>query len=198
MTRWIFNALTVGCLGTLVAGLLLLFRPNDASRFYGERLRQLLDWLYRPVRVERFIYRRHRWFGGFMILGALGSFVVLWESFGRELFTRHWQDESRNPEINFDLWLLESVMTLFIIFSALALVVGGVVTLRPSLLKGVERAVNQEVTREMVQQGAERIRRPLLQGLMSRPRAMALIIVAGSAFTLWRLAGYSTFWRVFH
>ncbi len=136
-----------GLFATLI-GLWLMLAPLGFASFSGVvnrwvSTRQATHWLEAPRPIERFFYRRHRVFGALLIVGAafalyslgfhydaarmLAAFALPWAGPGAEVFT--------------------TALTGFLLFgNAMVLLIGVVVLLRPSLLKGVETVSNRWVS----------------------------------------------------
>lgn len=90
--------------------------------------------LGRPWRIERFVYRHHRWFGGFIVVGALAIIALLstarfW-TMAPVLFLTH-----RVPVVSALLWGLAIAI----------LLIGVIVLVRPSVLKGFESLANRSI-----------------------------------------------------
>jgi hypothetical protein len=140
LTFLVFGLAVAGALG-----LLLVLRPSWgltmnalASRWVDTQ--QRMDAMERPVVWERFFYRHHRVLGAAVALGA--SYVLWQRAFN---FDQSELIAAVNPRLvhsGFDA-LLVAADVLGVILHVLALAVGLVILLRPSLLKSVERTANQ-------------------------------------------------------
>lgn len=145
--------LAEGLLASLLAGLvlalvvagLLLVRP-EALLALNRRLsrwidtRGTLEVLERPLMLERMFYRHHRALGAAIVLGAS---YVLWQwafHFDRAALTRvlnpRWSANGLD-------WIVPAGEAIVVGLHALVLLAGCVILLRPSLLKGLERAANR-------------------------------------------------------
>lgn len=114
-------------IGFLVAAL----RPPDNPEttrggLLNDRLRKVLE---RPRGVERFIYRHHRSFGVAIIVGALALLIVAQAGLFRAILP----GGSR----------AQVAMILVCALAAAVFVIGMIVMLRPSSLKGVEALANR-------------------------------------------------------
>lgn len=122
---------------TVIAGigfLLAAARPPDKSdtlrgRLLNGRLQEVLE---RPRFVERFIYRHHRLFGSAIVAGALALLVVLGAGQSRLLGTVSLGGSGGG-----------AAMLLVWALAVAVLVIGIVVLVRPSALKGVEALANR-------------------------------------------------------
>lgn len=124
-------ALVVLGLVLIVAGVGALFSGSARYR----RLRQMLE---RPWRAERMIYRHHRAFGGGIVAGALVLLAVLTRYHGISFETLSWPS-SRGAQ----LVLLVRIAAWS--FACLALPIGMIVAIRPSVLKAIEVKANRWV-----------------------------------------------------
>lgn len=112
----------------LVGGLLgagLLIAPGPLLAFYR---RSVLATLDTPVRIERFVYRNHRLFGAAIALSALFSSIMLGSLLGGQV-PAGWETGS----------------TILLAGNLAALVLGLIMFVRPSLLKGLEQRANRWV-----------------------------------------------------
>ena len=136
-----------GVLATVI-GLWLLVAPFGFASFSDKinrwvSTRQAVHWLEAPRPIERFFYRRHKVFGVMLIVGAafalyylgfhydaarmLAAFALPWTGTGVEAVT--------------------TALTGFLLFgNGMVLLIGVIVFLRPSLLKGIETASNRWVS----------------------------------------------------
>ena len=122
-------------------GAALLFVPR---RFLEEprALRRLLletnigDVFNRRFTIERRVYRRHRLFGAFVIVGALAGTSLLWIA-------------TQNPAVTAALVAtlgkigFRVALTVATALDVLLYLVGVCLLLRPSVLKGIEAAANR-------------------------------------------------------
>src|SRR5690349_6944315 len=137
-------ALMVGLLLALFVGGLLLARPQ-ALFVLNARLSRWVDTrttlgkLDQPHHIERFLYRHHRILGIMIVAGA--GFVLWRWAFYYErsellaaIGTR-WQARGLD-------WIPAALETALVALHGLILMVGVLVMIRPSLLKGLERTAN--------------------------------------------------------
>lgn len=138
-------ALVLGLLLALVIGVLLLARPGAAFAI-NQRLSRWIDTrpafsaLDRPRSLERFFYRHHRVLGALIVLGA--SYVLWRWAFAYEradliaVIGRRWVAAGLD-------WVPAALEVALVGLHLAVLVVGALVFVRPSLLKGVERTANR-------------------------------------------------------
>jgi len=137
--------LVLGLVLALAIGVLLLARPGAAFAI-NQRLSRWIDTrpafsaLDRPRSLERFFYRHHRLLGALIVLGA--SYVLWRWAFVYEradliaVIGRQWVTAGLD-------WLPAALEVALVGLHVVVLVVGALVFLRPSLLKGVERTANR-------------------------------------------------------
>jgi len=95
--------------------------------------RNLGEVLERPRRVERFIYRHHRLFGGAVVAGALTLLVLIGIDYGRMVATSVWRSA---PGAQLALVAVYALVVF-------ALIIGIYIAVRPSALKGFESLANR-------------------------------------------------------
>lgn len=155
--------LTITALTFVIAGVVLCLRPSASPQPEPSisRFRGLLGLLEKPQRIERFVYRHHRWSGAIILLGAGISFWriatsgILWPS--------------NNVGLHVPLLWLLAVAT------ALAFLAGLVILIRPSGLKPVEARANRWVGPEAG---------TLREWLSRHPRIQGLLVLAISLYAL--------------
>lgn len=142
-----------------VIGLTLMVAGGGALLAGSERYRMLLKVLDRPWRFERFIYRHHLAFGMGIVAGAGFLLFVLARHHDLSIQSISWPT-SRGAQL---MLLGRAVAWLF---AALALFIGLIVVIRPSLLKGVETSTNRWID-------------PSLPALFRSMQLGTLLLVAG-------------------
>ncbi|HEX7454716.1 MAG TPA: hypothetical protein VF296_01630 [Gallionella sp.] len=140
--------LLIGALLGVALGLLLIFKPQllerinrVANRWVSTR--HINQWLDRSISIERWFYRHHRPLGLAIILGAgyiLVDFSLLFDKASALQHLPRYLPASL-------MGVLLDVLKLVMLFSSVvALLVGFVIWLRPSLLRGMEKEANQWVS----------------------------------------------------
>ncbi|HUW26544.1 MAG TPA: hypothetical protein VMW07_08475 [Gallionella sp.] len=140
--------LLVGALLGMALGLLLIFRPHlverinhVANRWVSMRhIDRLLD---RSISIEHWFYRHHRPLGILVILGA--GYILVYFGFLFDKAAVPLNLTSHVPSKLMD-GLLDAAVLTSLLGAAVALLVGFFLWLRPSLLRGVEKEVNQWVS----------------------------------------------------
>jgi hypothetical protein len=174
----------------LCVGLCMMLAPGWILRL-GQRLNQWISTdaffsrLDTPKYGERFFYRHHILFGGFIILGGAYIFYRFMFAFNAASYSLPvFASTSANQ------WLTGSLVFMNILFSILMVIFGIVVILRPSLLKHFEAVLNRWfVTETSFKKLDMQMRTPDII-FIKRPRLTGLIIVAGSLYiviNLWSM-----------
>ncbi|MEO5364966.1 MAG: hypothetical protein H7831_01125 [Magnetococcus sp. WYHC-3] len=183
---WLRVVMGAAGLVGLFAGLWLLVMPGAAQwggRSLLEPLREVGSHLRRPWRVERYVYRHHRWFGS-LILGA-SLFVLsalipsLVQYYDHPVMSRH------DHDVLLQLWMWESLSVLFLLLCLLTLLAGVVILLRPSLLKPLERWANLPLSPEDVGKLVTGARHHLLRWVLHRPRVLGLLLFLSGGGLVW-------------
>ena len=181
--------LLLGLLLALSVGLLLLARPQalfalNARLSRWVDTRQAFSLLDQPRHLERFFYRHHRILGSLIVLGS--GYVLLRWAFAYDradllaLLGPRWVARGMD-------WVPLALEAVLVGLHAAILVVGALILLRPSLLKGVERAANRW------QEGPATTPLDSVVGNLDgtfegHPRVSGLLLVALSAWCLLALA----------
>ncbi|MBF0589348.1 MAG: hypothetical protein HQL53_09475 [Magnetococcales bacterium] len=182
MVRFLVFVLAVGCLAGVVLGVWVLLYPRSLQNL-TRTLSELLHPLRRPIRPERFIYRRHRLFGLVVTLGSLYTFSHLHGYVGENLTLK----PGWGPGGGGEVYLWESLAAIFTLASVFSLLVGLAIFSRPSSLKGFEAWANRRLSQQMVQQTAQRVRGLWMCWVLQHPRLTGMLLTAGGGFALWRL-----------
>lgn len=181
------------CLGLACAtawGFWLLLSPERAQRFataadrwvgtetWGDRLNQ-------PIDTSRWFYRHHRSVGSLIALACAFNLLRWWTVYDRaavlSMFDPRWRSSGMD-------WLVPALEWSFVGFSAMFLLVGLVVLIRPSLLKLPERWANRWVA-VPADKTLDRRYDPLALAVANRPRWAGALIVVLCGSLLWQLVG---------
>jgi len=118
------------------AGLVLIVAGSGLIFVGSQSYRKLRKVLERQWRVERSIYRHHRLFGGIIAIGALTLLLMLGMHHGQEF-------ASGAAHLSRGAYLVELVRVALWVFAAFALLIGIVIAIRPSAIKGFEALANR-------------------------------------------------------
>lgn len=140
--------LLIGALAGAVLGMLLIFRPRlvqhvnrIASRWIStRRMSRLID---RSIDIEGWLFQRHRPLGILAVLGAGYMLVYFGLLFDKAAALQHW---TGSMPASLPGGLLDAMVLAALVGAVVALVVGLFYWLRPSLLRGVEKQVDQWIT----------------------------------------------------
>lgn len=175
-----------GCVVGIVAGLAMLINPDGVlrlnqylSKWYStERLSDALD---KQRKVEREIYRHHRLAGALIVVGAIYTLYILNFAFSRQATAVILSDRD-----NFSLveWLLDALVLAFNVGCLTALVVGVILMMRPSFLKGSESRLNRWVNTEKSMHTLDVMRHGLDHFIASHLRITGALVIVGSIYVI--------------
>jgi len=138
--------LLMGALMGIAVSLLLIFKPHLIARVnrVANRwvsMRHISRWMDRSIRIERWCYRHHRPLGLLLTLG--GAYILVYFGLRFDKTTAVQSLSSLVPNQLLLDSLLQALVLLELIGGVFALLIGLVVWLRPSLLRGIEKESNQ-------------------------------------------------------
>jgi len=171
--------LWIGSIMGVLVGAGLLLKPQQMvrlnqylSRWMGsERLVMVLD---RPRPIERFIYRHHQYVGASMLIGAL---IVLYVF----LFKYNLRRISDSIPSNY-WWLSDAIISVLLIGSVFAALIGVIVSARPSLLRDFEKSLNRWISTEHMSSSLNTIHWSVEQSLIQHNRLSGGLILTGSFY----------------
>jgi hypothetical protein len=139
---------TVAALMGIAVSLLLIFNPRLMARVNRAAsgwisTRRMVHFLDRSVRIERWLYRHHRLLGILIMLGA--GYIIAYFGLLFDKATALQRLSAYAPARLMDI-LLDTLSFSLLLGAAVALVVGFVTCLRPSLLRGIEEFSNQWIS----------------------------------------------------
>lgn len=180
--------ISFGMTGFLV-GLWILIRPESflrvnrvLSKWYSTR--KATKALMVPRHTERFVYRHHRPIGLAIIIGSLYVLFVLVSEYDRVKIIAKLFD-SAYPTMD---WLAPGLAIALGVCTLFALVIGGFLLVRPSLLKGFEAWANQWVSARRQTRFLDTMHVGPDQFLARWPRLVAVLLIMGSLYALFRLS----------
>lgn len=177
---------SIGALMGIAASLLLIFNPRlmahinrAASRWISTR--RMVHFLDRSVRIERWVYRHHRLSGVLIVLGA--SYIIVYFGLLFDKAAALQRLSAHAPARLMDV-LLDTLSLFLLLGAAVALVVGFVTCLRPSLLRGVEEFSNQWISLRRTTRALD-IPRNLVDNYVARhTRRIGWLLLLGSIYLL--------------
>lgn len=180
---WLALALLGGC---FIYGLLLLALPGTAMRaasYLNRRVssRRALRPLEIPRFTERLFYRRHRIFGGLILLGVIGFFAMYFGGFPRASLLATLKRQAGHDAA---IVLLDSATAFFLLANALIGIFALIVIFRPSLLKPVEQWANRWISTRRAFRGADASRQPLDDLVAAHPRLAGALVLAGVGYVV--------------
>lgn len=192
----IMGALAALLILTLFVGIAVAVRPSvlDRLRVGSDRrvsMRRATRLFDQPRNIDHVFYRYHRTYGSIVV--ALAIFLLYVLVFG-----------DLRPGLPWTLGGDVTVVTEILVttargvlwgFAIFALVIGTIVFVRPSALKGMERWANRWLTPRRLTRGLERAYYPLERGVSAHPRLWGMSVAAVSLVCLvalyyqWRMSG---------
>ncbi|MBI4293695.1 MAG: hypothetical protein HY661_19635 [Betaproteobacteria bacterium] len=145
LLRFLMVILWGGSIVGVLLGVALLLKPEHIATLNQSFSRwvssdKVADQLDRPRWTERFVYRHHRLVGAFFLIGALCILYVF-------LFGYNARRISSIFAVGY--WgVVDVLVGVMLISSALAALVGLIVLTRPSLLREIEKSSNRWISTE--------------------------------------------------
>ena len=136
--------------------------------------------------VERSFYRHHRIFGALIAAGGCYVVYALWNA----ALPMHRLPVIANPA--FSEWIYHAAHLVLIAFNILAVVVGVLIFIRPSLLKGVEEWGNRWISSEPVVQQLDSQHFMDEKKVLEHARIFGFMVLLGSSYIFWRTGGSIT------
>lgn len=184
--EWLFASLfwlgallfVIGCL-LLVCPAALLKRSAYLNHWISTE--PVFDRLDDRIHVERYFYRHHRWMGGGIVVGAVYCLYSLldWVRYDRVIGHLIHQADQTITDI-----VLDSALLILGLGNLMALLVGIIVFLRPSLLKSLERWSNTWMAFDRVTETLDRQIDITERWLPRHPRLIGLLAVIGSVYIM--------------
>ncbi len=178
--------LIVGCAAALIIGFWLLFRPDTLVRLNTRMdawfsTRRALKPLMVPHRSEPFVYRHHRVAGALVLVGAGYTLYSVLYRFSMKATVAVFV-----PPYNrfFVEWLVESAVAVLTLGSIVAVAIGVILAVRPSLLKGVEAWANRRFSPRAGLRFLEIMRYQPDAVVTRHPRYVAVLIILGSLYAI--------------
>ena len=182
----LYVLLLLGAALGLLVGIMLLIDSQRVLRWNaylnrwistGESLR-VLD---QPHDINRIVYRRHRIVGAVVLVAALYALDVLVFNIQTRPVVRIFRDLA-NPGT---LQLFADSARLFLVAgNVLAILVGMILVLRPSLLKGVEGWTDRQYSPRLSSQNLDEPRYQPDEFVRTHPRLAGIVAAGGSLFVL--------------
>lgn len=177
--------LWLGSLVSLLMGLGMLLKPERMERINSllsrwistEKFEAHLD---RPRWTERFFYRHHRIVGAFILSGSVFILAMFFIK-GREV-------ESGMPRIDIPFFDAGAVLLLAGILFAMA--IGGIMFLRPSLLKNLEKSANMWVGAESLHKFFNDAQHGFDRSALRHGRTVGFILTVASLYIFLSLAHF--------
>lgn len=172
-------------------GLALLLVPSRVLAMTGTLNRWIatkpfFDGINRPRYQEKVFYHHHRLVGGVIVMVSLVCLYML------GLYVEPSALVNRLVTLassEFGRWLMISLYYLLLVCLALAVIIGAVVFIRPSLLKSVETWGNRWVDTDQTLEQLDQVRDIPSTILPGKPRWFGMFVLLGSAYMIYRTMG---------
>lgn len=183
--------LWIGSLAGILVGLGLLFKPQQVvhlnqalSRWVGSnKLNMALD---RPRWIDRFFYRHHRPLGTAVFAGATTVLYIF-------LFHYNFRGISALIPRNY-WWLSDALIGILLIGSVVAVLVGLIVLIRPSLLRDIEKSLNRWISTEHLHSQFNSMNFSVEKSLLRHHRFAGATILFGSLYIIIVLGHFLLRW----
>jgi hypothetical protein len=140
--------LLIGALFGMALALMLIFNPQLLERVNRMANRwistqKINRWLDRSISIEHWFYQHHRLAGIAIVMGATYMIIYFGFLFDKAFTLQHLSVKLPTKVID---GLLDALVLASLVGSAIALLAGLFLWLRPSLLRGMEEEANQWVS----------------------------------------------------
>jgi len=187
---WAINSIMMIGLLIFFIGIWILILPQGflkASRSLGRWISTdaFFESLDRPRYQERFIYKHHRIAGMLIITGAVYTLFIMLQSIDISMLV------SLLPQIGgrfWSEWFYGAIYALFVSANLLAVMVGGIVLVRPSVLKMLESYMNKWVITGQDLKKLDQTHEIALEILPGNPRLFGLAVALGGIYIVISMA----------
>jgi hypothetical protein len=184
LTQALLVALALGLAASFIVGALLLSRPRvlfavnrSLSRWIDTTY--IIRYLEQPRTLERHFYRHHRLLGSAIVLGA-GYVLLRWALVYDAAAFLAALDIQGARQLD---WLVRALEFIVVLVHALALGLGAVILVRPSLLKALEHKANRWHTGFSLEK-LDAVVGTLDTGFAVYPRLSGLLLVLATGWSL--------------
>lgn len=181
---WIGAALFLLGLALVVAPVRVMTLAKSMDRWVATH--DFFEAVNAPRYQESVIYRHHRLAGALIVLAALATIYMFAFYTTTEVILAGIESITNTL---FGEWLLTNLYYLLLVLNVIALVIGVIVFLRPSLLKRLEAWGNRWIDTEAKLEGLNREHHIPENILPGRPRWFGLFVLLGSAYIMYMLRG---------
>lgn len=148
LIQWLVASLFWLSVLVSLCGLIFIIRPSIFLHYNNKLNRwistnEFFDFIDKPRHIERVVYHYHHLFGAVILLGAGYCMYEFLYHINTQIFVRNLPVIGN---VRFSAWLYEIVYYLLIVANGLALIVGLIILVRPSLLKGMESIANRWIS----------------------------------------------------
>lgn len=181
---WLINSMLLLGMLIFLLGVWILILPTHFLKV-GQSLSKWVttdhyfDYMDKPRYQEKVIYKHHRASGILIVAGALYTLVMLLHKIDIDVVY------TKLPAIIntfWSEWFYSTAYYLLVGANILAVVVGSIVLLRPSLLKGVEQSLNKWINPEKSLKRLDETHEIALEILPGNPRLFGLAVTLGGLY----------------
>ena len=192
--QWLAEALALlGWIGmavaTLVALGLLVWPPgvislDQVSARWVDFNTGFARFDQQPITVERWVYRRHRWMGSFLIVGTAYSLWRWAVAYDGAAFLRDFAPDLQRRGLD---WVPAGLEFAFVLFNGLILLLGVAMLLRPSVLKVPEAWSNRTISGSRFSRHLDNRSDSLTELAVRHPRKLGAVLLLGCLFAYSKL-----------
>ncbi len=179
--------LLIGALMGVTTALLLIFKPQLLQRIsrvanHWVSLRKVSQLMDRSIRTERWFYRHHLLIGPLVVAGAGYMLLYFGWLLDRAAALRALSATIANPPLASAL--LQALLLFALIGAVVALLVGAVYWVRPSLLRGLETQSNQWVSSRKATKVMDVTHEQVDLFVAQHAQGVGWLLLAGSVYLL--------------
>ncbi len=179
--------LLIGALMGVATALLLIFKPLLLQRIsrvanHWVSTRHISQFMDRSVRTERWFYRHHLVIGPLVVAGAGYMLLYFGWLLDRAAALRALGATIANPPLASAL--LQALLLFALIGAVLALLIGAIYWVRPSLLRGLETQSNQWVSSRKATKVMDVTHEQVDLFVAQHAQGVGWLLLAGSVYLL--------------
>ncbi len=183
-TQWIAESLAIffllGGFAVLAVGLGLFFRTGKTLQLFGRMNRWVsLRRATRPLEIMRdtrpAVLRHRRWIAAAFILGGAFALYGLLAQFDARAVIYVYRLDFFKP--SFATWAVDSARWILLVGNVIAIVIGLALAFSPAAVAKLEAAGSQWYSERKATRGADDLRTPLDQRVLSYPRYSGLVMM---------------------